>query len=508
MPSPLSRRPNVIIITTDQQRSDSLGCYGAGAIETPNLDRMGSEGAVFRRAYCANPVCTPARASIFSGQYLTRHAAWNVGTSIPRETTFLSHRLGAEGYRTHYIGKAHFQAFGGGERSIESGHEWERIYAGWRGPYYGFETVELSLGHVTYGIRGHYGLWVKSQVTEADFQRYGKARRAGDGPSFGGEAYDWDLPTRLHNSVWTADRTVEFLENHDGRRPFFLSVGFQDPHHPHCVPADFADRVRPEDVSSPRYAEGELEDKPPHFKTARHGGLEPSRFRGDYSIAGQGAGFDYTAVTDRAAREGRAYYYSMVKLIDREMGRILDCLERRGLADDTLIVFTTDHGELLGDHGLWMKGPFHYEELIRIPFIVRWPGHIPANQSVDGLVSQVDIVPSVLAAAGLPIPADTDGVSFLPLLRSVEGSVRDHVVVECVDDPRRLRLKTIVTGNRKMTFYHGEPFGELYDLETDPGEIRNLWDDPEYREDKCRMMSGVADHLERLEPRSERYSYA
>ena len=140
----MDSKPNVLIITTDQQRTDSLSCYGSAAVDTPHLDKLGAEGAVFRRAYCANPVCTPARASIFSGQYVSRHGAWNVGLKVPEDVPMLSHHLAALSYRTHYIGKAHFQPFGGGELSIESASDWEDRYGNWHGPYYGFETVELS----------------------------------------------------------------------------------------------------------------------------------------------------------------------------------------------------------------------------------------------------------------------------------------------------------------------------------------------------------------------------
>ena len=504
----MDSKPNVLIITTDQQRTDSLSCYGSAAVDTPHLDKLGAEGAVFRRAYCANPVCTPARASIFSGQYVSRHGAWNVGLKVPEDVPMLSHHLAALSYRTHYIGKAHFQPFGGGELSIESASDWEDSYGNWRGPYYGFETVELSMGHTTSGLLGHYGLWLRSQVSAAEMEMYSQAARVGEGGRFGAEAYDWELPVRLHNSVWTANRAIDFFEHHDQSTPFFLAIGFQDPHHPHAVPTDFADRIGSDSVSMPRFSEGELDDKPPHFLAARNGTLKDSRFLGDYPMAGQGTGLDFTAVSEEDARGGRAYYYSMVKLIDREVGRILDCLDRKGLAENTLVIFLTDHGELLGDHGLWLKGPFHYEELVRIPFILRWPQRVAGGQSVDGLVSQVDIVPSVLAALQTTIPREVEGVDFMPLLTSDAESVRDDLIIECIDDPKCLRLKTVVTENRKLTYYHGEEFGELYDLDKDPGEIRNCWDDPAYRRDKMRLISRIIDHAERLERRADRISYA
>lgn len=503
-------RPNVIIITTDQQRTDTLSCYGSSFTSTPNLDRLGAEGAIFNRAYCANPVCTPARAGIFTGQYLSRHAAWNVGMNVPEDTVMVSHRLRDVGYRTHYIGKAHFQAHGkaAGDRSVESLQDWQSRYPVFGGPFYGFETVELCLGHGDYGVAGHYGAWAMSQASDEELARIRDFRVLGDF-QFSGNACDWEIPLRLHNSVWAADRAIDFLQNHEQNKPFLLSIGFQDPHHPHGVPTEFTDRVRPEDVPLPRYTEGELDDKPPHFHSAHTGALETSPLRGEYKVGGQGTGHDFRRVTEKDARLGRAYYHTMVRLIDREMGRILACLDNEGLTDNTLIIFTTDHGELLGDHGLWMKGPFHYEELVRIPLLVRWPAGIPAGQRTDALISQVDLVPSILAAVGVDQPhEEMDGLNMLPLMCGDSAQSRDAAIVECVDNPGFLRAKSVVTEDRKLTFYHGQSFGELYDLRNDPGEIRNLWNDPAYAADKHTLMSRLMDHMEPLERRVPRLCYA
>ena len=205
---------------------------------------------------------------------------------------------------------------------------------------------------------------------------------------------------------------------------------------------------------------------------------------------------------------GRAYYHSMVRLIDQQMGRILDCLEERGLAENTLVIFTTDHGELLGDHGLWMKGPFHYEELVRIPMLLCWPKGIPGGQRVRGLVSQVDLAPTILSAVGEEVPGEMDGVDALPLLRGEVEAVRDATIIECTDDPRGLRLKTVVTEDHKLTIYHGQDFGELCDLEADPGEVRNLWDAPSYAANRQLLIERILDHMEPLERRVPRISYA
>lgn len=321
----MATRPNVIIITTDQQRRDTLSGHGSTFTSTPNLDRIGAEGVFFDRAYCANPVCTPARASLFSGYYPSRHGAWNIGTNVPDDVPMLSHRLADAGYATAYVGKMHFQAYRGGERSKEGSGQWERgIPSDWATPYYGFETVELAIGHVTYRMRGHYGSWLAERLTAEERESIQTGANAcRSGPAFGGEAYDWSMPTELHNSVWTAERSIDFLKSHDRNQPFLLAIGFQDPHHPPAVPADFPDRVSPEDVPLPDVRPDEFADQPPHFALAYHGALEGSPYRGDHYIGGQGPGFDYGAAQEADVRLGRVYYYTMVRLIDREVGRVL-----------------------------------------------------------------------------------------------------------------------------------------------------------------------------------------
>lgn len=508
------RAPNIIIVTTDQQRCDSLSCYGSSFTSTPHLDRLASEGITFDRAYCTNPVCTPSRASIFTGKMVSGHGAWNVGTALPLDTITIGHRLGAAGYRTHYIGKAHFQPFGLWPSTLEddalrmeSRECWEEKYPQFNGPYYGFDTVELALGHTLFGLAGHYGVWVRDQVSAEKFAGY-RSGTARGGYGFGCEAVDWDLPLRLHNSVWTADRTIDFLERESQKSPFLLAIGFEDPHHPHALPRDYSDRLDESKVPLPRYREGELDDKPSHFNAAHRGQLETAPTRGAFSMAGQGEGADYSQVTEEQARLGRSYYYDMVRIIDHEMGRILGCLDRLDLSDNTLIVFTTDHGELLGDHGIWMKGPFHYEELVRVPLMLRWPAGLEGGHRSSAISSLVDITPLCLAAAGLEIPPEMDGLDVLPYLRGEASSPRESAVVECIDDPHQLRLKSIVTADRKLTWYCGRDDGELYDLELDPGELVNRWNDSSYADEKSKLLGRLLTEMERLEMRCERYCYA
>ena len=188
-----------------------------GYTRTPNIDRLATEGVLLERAYCANPVCTPARASIFSGLYPSRHGAWNVGMNVSQDVPMLSHMLSKRGYRSHYVGKAHFQPFGGPPgRSVERIAD-DATYGDWTGPYYGFETVDLSLGHTTWGMTGgHYGAFLRSQVSDEQLERFRRPKALTE--CFGGEAYDWELPMRLHSSTWTAQRASAFIDGAARRR--------------------------------------------------------------------------------------------------------------------------------------------------------------------------------------------------------------------------------------------------------------------------------------------------
>jgi arylsulfatase A-like enzyme len=365
------------------------------------------------------------------------------------------------------------------------------------------------MGHTTFGVAGDYGAWVRGQLNETEFKALSTATNLAQHP-FGGEAWDWQMPHALHNSVWTAERSIAWLNSRPQGDPFFLAVGFQDPHAPHALPLDFNDRVDASSVPLPDFTPGELDDKPAYFGQVHRGEFESSCWRGEYPMAGQAAScvLDYRKVTEAEARQGRAYYYGMVQLMDAQLGRILDALDEAGLSDNTLIIFTSDHGDLLGDHGLWQKGPFHYEQMINVPLLMRWPAALEGQRQSTDLISLCDIAPTVMAAACLPVPAEMDGVNTLAVLNEGSASARDHVLVECIDNPDKLRLKTIVTADAKLTRYAGVDWGELYDLQNDPREKVNLWDDPAHAAKKAHLLNRLLHDLEPLERRRPRLCYA
>lgn len=498
-------RPNVLIVQTDQQRTDSLSCYGSSFISTPGFDHVAANGTRYNRAYCPSAVCTPSRASLLTGQYPMRHGVWNVGVNAGTEQRFLSHRLGEAGYRTCLVGKAHFEAYlAGPEQSRESVAGYRTGYGDWTGPYYGFEEAHLALGHSLYGLSGEYGHWVRERLGADAFERLQPATIADGGREFGGNAYDWELPTELHNSVWTADRAIDFLATERGDAPFFLYVNFQDPHHPHAVPTDYAGRLDPATMQLPKFVEGELDDMPPHFRLAREGRLDGSRFTQRWMMAGQGSGFDYRGIPETAQQLGRAYYYSLVKLIDDQLVRLWATLEQQGLSENTLVFVTSDHGELLGDHGLWMKGPFHYEPLARIPLLAMGPG-IARSEISDAVVSLVDIAPTILAQAGVVVdPADFDGRPLSP-----ESDINRTVLCETILDWDGMICRSIIDSRYKLTCYAGETFGELFDLEADPGELSNLWDVNSYFPVRLGLLGKLVDQDVRMQRSAhQRIAYA
>ncbi|WP_434362590.1 sulfatase-like hydrolase/transferase [Parasalinivibrio latis] len=486
-----NKRPNIIIVCTDQQRTDTLSCYGSDFVSTPGFDRIADEGIKYERAYCTSAVCTPSRVSLLSGQYVSRHSVWNIGVNTCDDVEMIQHQLGKAGYQTGLIGKAHLEAYlAPPDMSQESIEGFEKGYGDWVGPYYGFDHVRLALGHVNSGMTGHYGSWLRETFTENEIEQFKVLAPLSD-EKFGGEPYLSTLPLEYHNSVWTTKSALDFLDNVEGSEdPFFLFVSYQDPHHPHAIPMDCSPTVTPDRVPCPDFVEGELEDKPPHFNLAREGKLDGSRFPGpEFPISGQGVGYDFRKVSNSAAALGRANYYSMVGIIDAELQRLWAELESRNLFDDTLIIVTTDHGELLGDHGLWMKGPFHYDQIARIPLMIKPPkGMAVKPDNGKAVVSMVDLMPVCLNAAGLS--RDSENIDGKDILTETVTDDR-AVFVETIQNWHSLVCKTVVEGNWKLTWYAWESFGELYDLSSDPREKINLWEQPELQSKKSELIAKI-----------------
>ncbi|HQY94013.1 MAG TPA: sulfatase-like hydrolase/transferase [Caldilinea sp.] len=488
-------RPNILFISTDQQHHSALGVTNS-VLQTPALDRLAREGTRFTRAYCPNPTCSPTRASLITGMYPAWHGCWAIGVKLPEDVPTVGDVFQANGYRSILVGKAHFQPLKSepGSESIEC-QPVLRDLDFWRdfhGPWYGFDHVETARMHANESHAGqHYALWMeeKGLTNWRDyFQQWpSDPDDKYAGPYYMRDALHWDLPEEFHHTHWIGERTIANIEQCvEADQPFFLWASFFDPHPPYAVPEPWASMYDPADVQPGRYREGEFADMPPHFARTR----ETQPDFSDYAEPGGQDlhGFHSHLHDDAEMRRSIASYYGMMSLIDAEIGRILDYLDKAGLAENTLVVFTSDHGHFLGQHGLIAKGPFHYEDVLRVPMIVRYPGCVPAGETSDALQSLVDYPQTWLAAAGIDAPGVMQGVDQLPVWCGEEAAARDHVLVENRHNPTTVHLRTLITDRYKITVYRNAKYGELFDLESDPDERCNRWDDPAYAAVKSELL--------------------
>ncbi|NQU42840.1 sulfatase-like hydrolase/transferase, partial [bacterium] len=326
-----------------------------------------------------------------------------------------------------------------------------------------------------------YALWMEEKGLKNwkdYFEPWPKPEGKAERPWRGEDGQTWALPEEYHYSTWTGERSVAMLEEYaEQDQPFFLWASFHDPHPPYVVPEPWASMYDPDDMVAGHLVEGEHEKNPPHFQKTQEDKPDFSMYQ---EPGGNGChGFHRQKTPDAVTRKRMATYYGMISFMDKEIGRILDALDRLGQAENTLVVFTTDHGHFLGQHGLVAKGAFHYEDMIRIPMIARYPGRIPAGITNSDIQAIVDLPPTFLAAAGIPVPGLMQGHDQILAWSGEAEAPRDHVIVENRHQPTKVHLRTYVDKRYKITVYRGQEYGELFDLEEDPGEVRNLWDDPQ-----------------------------
>ncbi len=513
------QRPNLLLITSDQQHWFTLGVQNP-KIKTPNLDRLAKLGLRCDRAYCPNPTCTPTRASILTGQYPSTHGAYTLGTKLPDDAPTFPGVLREAGYHTSLIGKAHFQPLTSNEKceSVESypllrDLDFWRTFNDTHTPWYGFDHVELARNHADEGHVGqHYALWMEQHGLD-NWRDYFFPRQDGvkDTPTDGSQApperpgpgygwrsdMTWKLPEEFHYTAWTGQRTIAMIEQaHAAGQPFFCWASYHDPHPPYCVPEPWASMYDPQDMEPGRFVDGEFDDMPPIYAMTR----DPDASFAEFQTGGAAHGcHPHTGIDEQHLKEAMAIYYGMISFMDHWIGQTLDTLERLGLLDDTLVVFSTDHGHFLNQHGLLAKGPFPYEDVVRVPFLASWPKHIPADQVTDALQSLVDLAPTFLQAAGLEQPLWVQGVNQLPVWTGQQDSARDHVFVENHHSYNEaVHQRTLITGRYKLTLWRGRGWGELFDLQDDPSELKNLYNDPAHAELKAQMLEQfVLSDLER-----------
>lgn len=435
MPQASRRPPNILLITSDQQHFSTLGCINP-AIQTPALDRLAQRGIRFDRAYCPNPTCTPTRASILTGLYPSAHGAYTLGTKLDERIPTVGDHLRTRGYRSSLIGKAHFQPLRSMPDcpSIES-YPTLRDLDFWRGfngrgtPWYGFDHIETCRNHTDESHVGqHYALWLEQQGFGAwrdYFQPWAQdptGHRASpmapkslesQGPGF--RAYEpWKLPAELHYTTWTGQRTIAAIEEAvDDERPFFIWSSYHDPHPPYAVPDPWFSLYDPAAMEEQigRFVEGEFDRMPPPHQWTR----QSDRTRFDWmNEDGRGSHGCHPHLHDRELlKKMCAVYFGMISFMDLWIGRTLDRLEQLRQLENTLVLFTSDHGHFIGQHGLVAKGPFHYEDVIRVPMIASMPGTLPQGEQSSAIQSLVDFAPTFLDAAGLAPRIDMQGRSML-----------------------------------------------------------------------------------------------
>lgn len=465
----MSTKPNILWITTDQQRADTLHALGNGAIRTPNLDRLCATGLAFRNAYCQSPICTPSRASFMTGLYPSRLPAninGNHKLNLPAGVRLISRILADAGYDCGLSGKLHLaSAWGGVEERVDDGY---RVFRYSHAP-----TQGMGMGNA-------YTDWLESQgrLDEVlDLSRFNEQLQVG-------AVYRENVPASLHQTTWCCDEALAFMgETRTG--PWLMSINIFDPHPAYDAPRDYADRYDPASLPPPPFRESDL---------ATQARLEASHPFGRATTPGT------------RCQEERASYYGMIELIDENVGRLLDALETSGQRENTVVIFTSDHGNLIGDHGLSHKGCRFYEGLVKVPLLISWPGHFGAGVVADGLVELADLAPTLAELAGAPLHA-TDGESLVPLLTGCAAPQhhRTHVRCEFYDTidrdfgkpdrpPHRPCFATMVRDEQhKLCLYHDTDFGELYDLLNDPHEHDNLWGQPQAAALQARLAQTAAE---------------
>jgi arylsulfatase len=473
-------RPNILLLMCDQLRQDALGCYGNNVVRTPRVDLLAERGVRFTNMFAAYPVCAPNRASLITGRYPSVHRLRTNGQRLPEDELTLMQILREQGYATYGTGKMHF------------GPQWEWPADGkpiedpdpataispqpdeTSFPWYGFDRVALTEDH-RMGPYGDYlaerGYNVWDELHSASYPQSATVRSP--------------FPEEHHQTTWITDRAIDCLNEHPADRPFFLWVSYVHPHHPFNPPAPYDTMYDPAEMPLPVWDAAEVEGWPEAYRRkfyARSGGHEAVGLC-DFS------GEDWQRI--------RAYYYGMISQIDANVGRLLDTLLAQGQLDNTLVLFTADHGENLGDHHLLFKGTT-YDCVTKVPLIVCLPqaariqgAQSQATQSQatqsqaapsaarDLLCSTIDILPTVLDLAGVayPDPSPIQGQSLAPTISDASLQLRDSLLIENGGIRRSIRTETAL-----LTWHGPQTRGELYDLTADPDCLVNLWDDPDAAE--------------------------
>ncbi len=483
------KRPNILLITSDQHRADCYGFEGRG-IKTPHLDRMARNGTRFSAAITPNLVCQPARASILTGLMPNAHGVMdnmvNLDPAVGEQGW--ARTLANNGYHSGFIGKAHFGVdpsatpWGAPESRAQS----VDFPVDWSGPYMGYDHTELMiLGHwhdllpcEQPPAGQHFERWFWGNGSAGEAWRLWK-EDFGPTPE-ASQTWFSKLPAAWHSTTWVTDRTINFLENASDDEPFCLWTSYPDPHHPFDAPEPWSRLHDVDDVDISKTHQLDLDERPWWHKAALT--QQPTDPREHVRTLRE----TYSRMppqTDLGLAQMTANYFGEIAFIDDGVGRILSSLRQQGLDKNTIVIFTSDHGDFLGDHGLYLKGPMPYEGCLRVGMIVQGPG-IHQNRVVNSPVSTLDLAATFYDWAGVSAPVELQSRSLNDVLFSPVAT-RDAAFSEWHLDTRRcgvaLQLQTVRTEHAKLTLELVSGEGEMYDLKNDPLEMRNCFADPAYK---------------------------
>ena len=432
----MENKPNVIFVMTDQQRADTLRAAGCEWMITPSLDRLTQDGVLFENAFCCGAACVASRAALFTGMYAHNTGVYSNKCHWAHHRTWLDDFRDA-GYYVVNVGKMHAR---------DAPMAFHDRY-----------IVENKSSHLRYDQRNRF-LWQSGLDVP---------RRHETVEDWGKQLNStvWPYEEKHHSDIFVGDVAVNYLDRWDGRAPLFLQIGFPGPHEPYDPPPRFLEMYQDRSMPKRFYRPHELEGKPPVQTT----------FKVGYETANHEHRIDFADATEKDIARMRRHYCANVTAIDEKVGQILEALEEKGLLANSIVVFTSDHGDNLGDHDLPYKW-FMYDAITRVPLIIRTPNTVGRGSRDGGLFSQIDIGPTLLELAGIPIPSRLDGRSRRSRLEGPDSAdVPEAVYAE------ENYLVMIRTRTHKLVHYIDKPYGELYDLKQDPDELENLYDAEEHR---------------------------
>ncbi|TXT63978.1 MAG: putative Arylsulfatase [Promethearchaeota archaeon] len=483
----MSKKRNVLFIMCDALRWDHLGCMGNKTVKTPNIDRLADQGVKFTNYFCTNPICMPNRATLETGVYPNVHGVRSNGINMDEHIPTMIKSLRRRGWHTAAIGKIHHQywmaPFKHRYKSYEGLVEWakeEVTSENFPSPYYGYEEVEVVSGNGSI-CAGHYLEWLEEKSPNEAEKMKKKVVNYDNLFSL----YCDPIPADLYNTTYVKERTIAFLERYAngiyGDKPFYLHCSFPDPHYPLYPPEEYQEMYNPEEI-----------ELPPSFndieRLYNHEYLGPLLENPPFKKA------FLRESSEEEVKNITALTYASISYVDFCIGQILAALEKLGYSDNTMVLFSSDHGDLMGDHGLLFKGPCPFNGVLQIPLIWKVPG-VSEGSTCDSLVSTIDLPKTILSTLDIREryhPPDMQGFDITSILTDNDLSIRSSVFIENDEEigPLESRLRHLITQDYKLTVYETAPeFGDLYDRNNDPNELNNLWDDLSYRDIRCKLLN-------------------